>query len=85
MDLIEDLNRMLIERGLDNRQAQEIAESLRERHAGQVYIPKRQRPLQQTISQLLRNNGCCGEIARKLGLSKRTVYRMMQKNRRNER
>lgn len=84
MDLIDDLNEMLMERGIESTEAMEISEQIRQRHAGQVYIRRRSETIQETIGNMLRQNGRCEEIARKFSVSKRTIYRIMNRNRRHK-
>lgn len=83
MDIIDQLNCMLIERGMKNSEANEIAESLRNIWSGRVYISKQSGSIKNEIKREIRKNGNFSEIARKFRVSKTTVYRLARQARKN--
>lgn len=80
MDVIDRVTELIVENGLDQDRASEIATTIRFEYGGElVYFPKKSETVRETILKELAKGASENDIVRRFRVSKRTVYRLMRK------
>ena len=80
MDVIDRLDCLLIEQGVDELAAHRISGMMRQEYCGGlIYVPKKSEAIREQIFDEIRQHVPRDKIVKRYGISKTTVYRMTEK------